>query len=93
MENDKRNIVVQLQEFYSTCTQLPETLVYNPYTTIIDVPKFVQSHLTYVINNPDKRAFQPYLERLQAVREKILAMQTEKPKKTRKKGKQTEMFD
>lgn len=93
MTNDSKDIVNQLQQFYSTYTQLPETLSYNSYTTIIDVPLFVQSHLTYVTNNPDKRPFNGYLERLIVVRDKLLALQSEKSKKTRKKGKQTEMFD
>ena len=82
-----------LIQFFSTITEYPENIVYNGYTTITDVPLFVKGHLDYFIANPDKKAFKPYQERLEKVKEMLEALQEKKVSRELKKAIQKELFE
>lgn len=74
---NKRTVVIMedkiadLETFFATAT-LPPTIKLNEWSTIIDLPKFVESHMAIVKANPGKKWFLPYLERLQRLRELLM---------------------
>ena len=56
--------IEQLEDYFST-TELPAYPVkINPYFTIIDCKKFVNSHIDIFKHNRDKKAFIGYYNRL-----------------------------
>lgn len=60
--------IEELEEFFSV-RQMPDGDVkIGPGVTIIDCSKFVDSHLSYVKQNPHSRSFVPYLDRLKKLR-------------------------
>ena len=86
--------LADIQAYFSSITQLPQTLPYNDYVTITDVSLFVKSHISYIVNNPTKISFKPYLERLKVLKDKLKAMKEKAPKKGRKMAiKQIDIFE
>jgi len=58
------NIITDLEKYFATANIPTQPIKLNPYTTILSVPFFIESHLSYVKANNGKRAFLPYLDRL-----------------------------
>ncbi|CAN5632397.1 hypothetical protein BH11BAC1_BH11BAC1_24050 [soil metagenome] len=56
--------IEELETFFQTSTFQMTPLKLNPFTTITDIPYFVESHLAMVKANCGKRTFEPYLQRL-----------------------------
>ena len=56
--------IAELEIFFQSHTFQINTVKLNPYTTISNIPQFIQSHLTMVKANCGKRIFEPYLHRL-----------------------------
>ena len=64
-DSDKiKKKVDSLKKYFSTYPDLPKTLPYNDYTTITDLPRFIDEHIRYVDQNAPKRTYMPYLDRL-----------------------------
>jgi hypothetical protein len=47
--------------------QLPQSIILSKGIEITDVPKFIQSHISYLRNNSGNVAYMPYFTRLQQV--------------------------
>lgn len=58
--------IQELQNFFKGLV-LPKELVMNPWTNVSDLPLFVSSHLSTVIEKNGKPTFLPYLHRLQSL--------------------------
>ncbi len=58
-------IIAELEKYFNSATIPTQPIKPNPYTTILSVPFFIESHLSYVKANNGKRSFKPYLTRLQ----------------------------
>jgi hypothetical protein len=64
----------ELEKYFENKVLPLQPLRLNSCTTIIDAPFFVQSHLAIVKSNKGKRVVFPYLNRLQELRQLLLAI-------------------
>ena len=55
--------ISELETFFAS-VNLPDTVILSQCETIVDVPKFISTHLSAVKANEGKDTFIPYLERL-----------------------------
>ncbi len=62
-----------LETYFAKISLPTQPLKLNPYTTITNVSKFIDSHLATVKANSDKRTFMPYLHRLQELKQRLTA--------------------
>jgi hypothetical protein len=62
--------IKELEEYFNSVT-LPETIELTPYIKVIDVPKFVESHLATVKNYSGNARMKPYLYRLMKLKNLI----------------------
>lgn len=60
--------IANIDSFFSTATLPQESFKLDQCTTILDVPKFVTSHMTLIKANQGKDLFLPYLSRLQELK-------------------------
>ena len=76
MKNKKHNIwdtLDELVKFYATTdVSNIEPMHLDDVTYLMDVSKFVRSHLSYVQVNKGKDSFIPYMERLHKLKELII---------------------
>jgi len=64
--------ITELETFFSTVNLPDRSIKLNPHTTITDVPKFIESHITPVKANNGNRTFVPYLNRLQELKQVLI---------------------
>lgn len=60
--------ITELETFYRTANIPASSIKLNGHSSIIDVPLFINKHLTYVKGNNGNTLFRPYLERLSELR-------------------------
>ena len=63
--------ISELEHFFNTVPLLPPPVKLNQCTKIIDISKFINSHLAIVKANNGKRVYLPYLNRLQELKQYI----------------------
>jgi len=61
--------IEKLENYFANISLPQNSIALNPCTTIIDVPGFVESHLTYIKNCQRSSVHLPYLERLEKLME------------------------
>jgi hypothetical protein len=61
--------ITELEDFFKTHAMHNRLVRLNPCTTIIDVPKFIESHLSIIRAHNGEERFQPYYDRLQELKE------------------------
>jgi Domain of unknown function (DUF6371) len=62
--------IIELEAYFATVPLSTHAVKLNQCSTITNVPLFIESHFATVKANNGKRAFLPYLHRLQELREK-----------------------
>ena len=55
--------IKDLETFFNSC-ELPEQVVLDQCTTLIDPKLFVQTHLKALKSNPGNKTYLPYYDRL-----------------------------
>ena len=60
-----------LEHFFSTVKLTDQSVRLNGTSTIIDIPKFIETHLLIVKNNNGNPCYLPYMERLQELKKKM----------------------
>ncbi len=60
--------ITELESYFNAIDMPTQPIKLNPYTTIINVPLFIESHLATVKANNGKSTFLPYLNRLQTLK-------------------------
>jgi hypothetical protein len=60
--------ILELENFFTYIEFSDTPIQLNSYSAIVDVPEFIKSHLSVVKANKGKRAFSPYLNRLQELK-------------------------
>lgn len=63
--------ITELEDFFTGIKLPDEPLKLNPYSTIVNLPVFIESHLTIVKANNGKQTFLPYLNRLQKLKQSL----------------------
>tara|TARA_R110000868_G_scaffold402189_2_gene678321 strand:+ start:950 stop:1174 length:225 start_codon:yes stop_codon:yes gene_type:complete len=63
------NQITDLRQFYNSIDIPSEPIQLNEGEVIIDCFKFIKSHIGVVIANNGKERFQPYLDRLEKLRD------------------------
>ncbi len=71
--------IKELQTFFSSIT-LPETIQLSAHEKITDVKQMVKSHLNYIAQNAENKTFEPYLQRLRILKNKLQEIGTQKPR-------------
>jgi len=65
------DIIFELETFFNTCILPTGPIKLDECSTIIDLPKFIEAHLSTVIFNNGNKTFRPYLDRLIELRNLI----------------------
>ncbi len=63
------SIICELENYFASATIPIQSIKLNPHSTILSLPFFIESHLSYVKANNGKRSFKPYLNRLQELKD------------------------
>lgn len=79
--------VESLEDFFSLKKNLPASFQYKPYANIVDFPKFIQAHLSYVKRYSNNRMSDSYKMRLLEIRDMMIEQQKNKPSKPKKQPK------
>ena len=66
---DWKNEISELETYFEGTTIPAVPIKLNACTTIVDIPKFIHSHLACVKTNNGNRTFLPYLERLRELQQ------------------------
>lgn len=61
--------ITELEQYYKAAKLPTGPVKLNHFSTILNVTKFIESHFTAVKGNEGKRAFLPYLHRLQELKQ------------------------
>jgi hypothetical protein len=61
-------IIAELENYFASANIPKQPIKLNPFSTILSIPFFIESHLSYVKANNGKRAFLPYLDRLKELK-------------------------
>jgi hypothetical protein len=67
--------ITELENYFKGITLPTQSVKLNPFSTIVDVPQFIESHFENVKANNGKRTFLPYLQRLQGLKEMMIKQQ------------------
>jgi len=59
--------IAELEAYFKTIDH-PDSIVVKPYMKIVDVQKFISSHLTTVKQYSGRTTFLPYLDRLRSLK-------------------------
>lgn len=63
--------IIELETFYEKITLLTHTIKLNDYSTITNIPLFLEGHFATVKANNGKHFFLPYLHRLQELKQHL----------------------
>lgn len=61
--------IQQLKNYFDSINIDSLQMDFQSHSKIIDVKKFIDSHISYCINNINRSSFNPYYERLKILKE------------------------
>ncbi len=71
-EEEIENRILSIELFFRSYEPVAGYFQLTPFEKIVDVPKFLKSHLAIIRAQGHKRFYLPYLQRLEAFRAKVL---------------------
>lgn len=66
----KAYTIAELETYFKSA-KLPDTIQLTTYMSVLNVRKFVDSHLDLLKANPENERYKPFLDRLNLLRNKL----------------------
>lgn len=63
--------ISEIENYFKSVIISEKQIKLNSHSTIIDIPLFLESHLSFIRENDNKKVLIPYLQRLQELRKVI----------------------